>query len=877
MNTHGILILSLLLCLGLPLAAQKTAQVTVKLVDEQNSPLTSTKVSFKQWEPERGRYLPLFEATTDKDGAIVREIALPDHNDFNPRVRVRAEHDDFFPTESGFGPLPDGKHRINLVLRKRQETTLRILEADGKPAAHRRVSVSSFYHPLLTDGKGQLRFTHPALTNPWRVHFRGESFDLSPDQSGGKTDFRLTGRHYLPPSQHQAFSNTGPNTPPSAPPARLRGRLLHHDGSPARGWFVATAVTRGGGMQVINMPSTIQKAIEYRKLIEVGRDGRFELFPAFEDLVVVSPKGIPFHFPISPRSWHQNGYVKNTTITLPKMETRTLKLRWDSENGDPAAGVELIPRNVGRHFDTWSMGPASAGRDGVRFKASADFPDGPLEALEFPRSNKKGEITIPVRPWRRVTAHSWRTEDLPVYQSVVGLEKKDNGDVVVLKRNHNTAEDQKTYHFNRFPLSCTFTDSFGEPVDAQKVRWEFFTFDPPFKSSHGATGGFVKGPTGHPSLYFGRTKHRIDFHYDHPKTGKTEFFTYKFKSEAGPPLLAVKFATERKNSLSGRVLDHKGNPVPKVRLHLTRPNKRNSGTLGFTHIIAFSDKAGAFHFEEAPWKCGVYATTSWQGHSVRLNELLEVPAINAANRKVDLKLKPFGSVRIKLTGAKRLPNVLHLKSENQKWGLPLRPTKADPSVFYAPFLPVGDYQLSFTHLSKSTSLREELVSVAADRETVLEVPAAAAMTAPLVPAKPKRPARITVRLNGKPAPGVLVRAMPGLDEKIVGALTSLGNGGFKPHFIEHATRRHIFAYAGDITDDGGQAHLPVGENASLFVAAMDLEQRVAWENFSIDDQGEFILDLQPLAEALPKIPKAQQNPDRVTNAIQRAIYLLGIY
>lgn len=628
---------------------------------------------------------------------------------------------------------------------------------------------------------------------------------------------------------------------------------------------------------MINMPSTIQKAIEYRKLMKVNRDGRFELFPAYEELVVLSPEGLPFHFPISSQSWHQSGYVKNTTITLPKIESRTLKLRWDSEDGEPAAGVELIPRNVGRHYDTWSMGPASAGRDGVRFKPGAGFPDGPLEVLKFPRSNKKGEISIPVRPWRRVTAHNWRTKDLPAYQSLVGLEKKENGDVVVLQRNHNSAEDQKTYHFNRFPLSCTFTDSLGEPVNPQHVRWEFFTFDPPSKNSHGATGGFVKGPTGHPTLYFGRTKHRIDFHYDNPKTGKTEFSTYKFKSEAGPPLLAVKFATERKNSLSGRVLDHKGNPVPKVRLHLTRPKKQNSVTPGFTHIIAFSDKTGAFSFEEAPWECGVYATTSWEGHSVRLKELLEVPGINAANRKVDLKLKPFGSVRIKLTGAKRLPRVLHLKGGNQKWGLPLKPTKADPSVFYAPFLPVGDYQLNFTYLNKSTSLREEPVSVAADHETALEVPAAAVMTAALIPAQPTRPARIKVRLNGKPAPGVLVRAMPGLNEKIVGAFTSLGNGGLEPHFIQHEVRRHIFSYAGDITDDEGYAHLPVGENASLFVAAMDLEQRVAWENFSLDDKGEFILDLQPRAEALPKIPKNQQNPEGVAKAIQRAIFLLGIY
>lgn len=231
MNTH-ILILSLLLCLGLPLAAQKTAQVTVNLVDEQDSPLSRTKVSFAQWAPARGRYLPLFEALTDEAGAIVRDIPLPNHNDFSPRVRVRVEHDDFLPAESGFGPLPDGKHRVNLVLRKLQETTLRILEANGKPAAHRRVSVSSFYHPLLTDAEGQLHFTHSALTDPWRVSFRGESFDLSPGQAGGKTEFRLTGRQYLSPNKHQAIFHAGPNTPPPLLPPAFAGACSFMTGRP---------------------------------------------------------------------------------------------------------------------------------------------------------------------------------------------------------------------------------------------------------------------------------------------------------------------------------------------------------------------------------------------------------------------------------------------------------------------------------------------------------------------------------------------------------------------------------------------------------------------------------------------------------------------
>ncbi len=94
----------------------------------------------------------------------------------------------------------------------------------------------------------------------------------------------------------------------------------------------------------------------YNALSPLDPDGSFELFPAFEDLFVLSPQGMPFRYPLNPAAWQDESGLKDTTITVPELKKISVHLRLDGAAGKPAAGFQAVP-SVGQTYDNWTLGP----------------------------------------------------------------------------------------------------------------------------------------------------------------------------------------------------------------------------------------------------------------------------------------------------------------------------------------------------------------------------------------------------------------------------------------------------------------------------------------------------------------------------------------
>jgi hypothetical protein len=808
-------------------------------------PIPSVQAEFSHNESEDE---VIATATADAGGKLTQQLPPPEAK-FDS-IKVHISHPDYFEAGAYTMTGPSTIVTIQVPLKKKITTTLRLLQPDGTPVANRMFVMSQAFFingEFFTDKKGEFRFIHPSDDESHSVSVpdQGYSFPagmISPDslRVDEKIELRLTGARNKS-SWHYPASRFEDKQLAASP--RLIGKLRLHDGTPARGWRVAGLIKKGWVMGVINgsiRESESSHSINYHQLNEVAEDGTFSLNPAPHRLIFVSPDGLRLQYPLNPSAWN----TKNTTVTLPKLTYANVQLRYDSEKGQPAKNVVAMVTQNPHYYDGWEL---YGDNSGWPYPERHNYSDQntPLELEELsslPVSDNNGNVRIPVNP-RGSSQFKWNrnSADAPWHRFV----KLDPIKPIIVIRRDQDKPSVETIHYTR--ASCVFTDSSNNPIPHGEIRWSLVN------PSHPAiiqTGGFhVDKTNGIHSLILSRYKNRYDFSYT-PASGITEFFTHEFNDQQ-PPTTTItgQFTPMLPGQLQGTILTRYGKPVTDAELHLY---SESTNGRDYTQIRTTTDKEGKFTFTTAPDECGINVSP------YGISQLMDVPIATPKNRDLDIRLRPFGSFRLTFADAKQYPLLLNLINDKDK-KLNLQRSPDDLKTFTQKYMALGTYKIE----ANGEILTTQPVTILEDQETFIEQPAHEAM---MVTDSPPStiPIEVTITKNGSPVPGARVKIMEvpnDPDEKIYPG--------------------HIFEFTGDTTDNNGIANFAHEPGSKLFVAAIDQDHQIGWQAIAFEKVGstKFKIELSPFEEAIGTVPDrfpSDVKHSEVTSG-QIACILFGIY
>ncbi|MGI9244102.1 MAG: hypothetical protein ACR2RV_25115 [Verrucomicrobiales bacterium] len=831
MNSCAPPLFALILLLGvvLPATASET-QLTLVVSDQDLDPIPGASAILRPWKAPSAA--PITPAKTDSAGETTHTIPLPDGNPIGFDLEI--SRDGYFPETTKLIATPGAKLTTEVTLTKKIATRLRFLEVDRSPAAHRRFVMRS-WNKLTTDENGEFLFTHPPFKKSFTLTFRGQSFTIRPTDGGTTKEIQPIA---VPQLTSFLSSNPHPQLYPSPtdPVATVRGILVSPSGEPARGWLIAKQVRKTGGWMIISsviIPGSAHFEYRYNSIEPVADDGSFELSPAFEDLIIVSPEGVPFRYPLNPSAWTSESGLKETTITTPKIDTTSMKLRLSSAEGEPAIGYRAEP-DYGSSYDIWDLRPTIDDRQ-ERVYADQPSPPALFDRLSNPAvSDGDGEITIPIHPWRnrRRIGLIPPAENLDGHWTWPNINQLEGGKVAFFKE-YPQAAAARIAKFQLRDLTITsLKDSDGKKIDPERLRWTLTVKD---NWSTSGKGGFVPtrpGSTSYRLAVIGG-EGQLRFDYQNPR-GVLNHLTIPFDLDNPLPAeraIQLEVDKEAPLALSGKILDANGEPLENIRLHLIDPTATDSNRK-YLQIFALTNRAGEFKFPTAPSECSMtVAAVPNERQIFPLDDLVEIPAVTGSNRKLEMKLKPTGSVTIKLLDPKGLPDRLFLFSKGEELGpdsrmrIFLYQSDTDPFVYDSPFVAPGDYQLASIQ-GRFRSLSDSTITVTADQNTKIEITPPAELAPPIPP--PLVPVQITVTRNGKPAPGIIVKSEP-IQEKA----------------SQNPFGRHVTNYVGDTTDNDGKAHFRAANGAKIFYAVMDHQQRTAWKTVEIsDDAIELTIDFE---------------------------------
>lgn len=236
-------------------------------------------------------------------------------------VSVRAEG--HLPKAVSIETFSGASVREEVSLRPSRTTAIRLRDETGVPLKHRNFkitySLGSGRHTRqeTSDTNGGFRFEHPALRGGFRVYTDAwrRDFDDTP-----------VANIVLTPEEVATLS----------PVPEIKGRLVNENGQAASGWFLARGSVATGAGGASSGPTIFWHRAE--ELLPIGGDGAFSVLPAGDQLILVSPEGVPHLFPLSPESWKED--VRRLTIRVPPVR-RVHHGRLSYEDGSPAARVGL--------------------------------------------------------------------------------------------------------------------------------------------------------------------------------------------------------------------------------------------------------------------------------------------------------------------------------------------------------------------------------------------------------------------------------------------------------------------------------------------------------------------------------------------------------
>ncbi len=710
---------------ALALDPMESAEFNVRVTDATGRPVAGATVLLKFSEQHPARK-PV-RVTTNRDGEARLQVRLTNAvTEIDHRGSWRIERDGFLPHDAWWSAFPGARIEQSFQLERAATTLIRITGAAAALAHWQPIQIyyaSGGYRQTARgrlDEHAEFRFVRP--------------------QSGADPELKIGTalRRFPADAKEVAVRLTEKEARSLLGDHVLAGRLLLADGQPAKGWWVArdTELVSSGGSNRGPMIGSFAAANFFR----TGRSGKFRIEHCGEFLLIRSPEGLPFLYPLNPRSWDEP--VHAVTITLPEVR-RIHRGTLLFENGSPASGHPIQIRQVHSEEGHWNLNRSAFGA----------VPSGTQPPDEITRTRRDGAYELPIYFGAQ---HSFSPmAPLSVYDN--GLTSA--GQVTLHSRASQPAGERKR-------VTLRFVDERGAILpDIRLYEWDGFAGGRSTVTSSGGSwdaGGwniFVKKNTGTINIRRAQGTNWNEFSRRIDVSGETNRVVE----------ISVPDSLHRsvRQSLRGRLIDPDGRPVADATLYpfttseqLKQQTGINAGPMRpnriFHGLKAVTDADGQFRFEWAPEECFLNIHRyGADGNTVTLpGWLAQPPSANASNRDLLIRLQPAGSVRVLTpSGLTTNPKSVYLMAGESADITSYRVTLSSNGL-HAPFVAPGAYQLVSYNPFEFGPISNITVSVRAGEETVIDL-----SSTNYLPAPERGHAWLAVRVldGGKPVSGAIVQ------------------------------------------------------------------------------------------------------------------------
>jgi len=603
---------------------------------------------------------------------------------------------------------------------------VRLQGPDGKPLADIEIGLSYsdgrqiFSRKVYTDERGEHIVRHTAGAKQLSISMGNHTHTVKPQKAA-----------VIKLSRHQMND--------LVPARRLQITVVAPDGRPAVGWYIAEKLEAWGAGGMIGGP--YDTYYRTKALTRLGAGGQAQLARAGEHIGIVSPEGVPFIYPVTPRCWPKG--LRKVTVRIPPVR-KTIKGTAQLEDGKPlpdlSIGVSRI--NFGKSY--WLKVGGGWGKTGTPLWAAKASDGKPLVPF---KTDKTGRYELPVY----FGAH-------PAYRvhPPAGLE---------------------VGHISLDPMTVLKPPSGRLPQTVKRIELKLKdekgrVLPEPTVSSWQAFGG---GKRFDPMSVGGLTDSRgcrifVDARAERLQVkasarGWSEFDrVIEIKGARDRTLELTLSESLRQKPVSGRLVDADGRPASgvSVSLYTKDPSIRRR----FWGLSTTTDEKGSFRFPHAPDRCFVsmYRYSADGNTSTLPGWVDKAPGFTRDQRNLTIRLRRAGSVKVLLPKGPAIPaKKLYItdrdrakKADGDLAAFHLRYVPKDHCL-RAPYVRPGTYELA-SYLRATgfdlSGLRGISVTVKTGRESVIDL-----STAKHYPPKalPHAWVSLSSRAKGKPVSGALVQ------------------------------------------------------------------------------------------------------------------------
>jgi 5-hydroxyisourate hydrolase-like protein (transthyretin family) len=635
-----------------------------------------------------------------------------------------------------------------------------VQDKDGRPLPQAAVVFGGETIALDAAGKGRFetRSPQPAPDIFWTAHLHIALAGFAPCDSdirffpGEQSDLPVTLFPLPDPSKPRGEHRFEPAS--GIPPHPIRLMLLLPDGTPAAGWKIGPNAYVANSYRIvvgIALPPIYVYGMD--KPIPVDAHGAVSFGQAEDHLIVLSPQGAPFLYPLYPQTWPTG--LHSVTLHLPPVR-RVQRGRVTLPDGKPAAGISISVAETVTGNEQWQINFPYNKPTGTLLTAA----DGTCALPQYFGTTYQYAASKPP-----LTAYDLATPDGSVLHS------------------YGIPDALKPSEYKEVRL--LFVSEIGKPLP--EIAADSVTA---FQGSRQVSlqGGQLPTDQNGSHLFLPITVDRVDI------TAQGQDWNPLTKMLDLPGTDSKTFTITMPQSLhfkplSGVLLDPLGQPLSSITVNLHKVNRYASDT-NYPEGSTTTDAQGRFAFAAAPDSCmiNLYRTSSEDNDG--LPGWIDPPRVTPQTRHLTIRLKPFlpDAVRVLLPPTvTAAPKEVYLESAPATDELPdyLLPT-FDPKTHTLLWnrIPPGRYTLTTADATLPGAARIDMpVTLRAQGETQIDLRDKAAS----FPQTPK-PGTVGIYLTdtqGKPLSGVSV--------------TMWTN--------QEAWDQHFPA---DLTDDNGHARLPLG-------------------------------------------------------------------
>lgn len=729
-----LVVFTLLFCRStMAFDAKAPARIQVIVLDEQGKPVSKAIVRLRANGTDEAERESVRQSTTEKGQTELKTFPPHEQASDSPDwgVALHVDCDGYLPHRETLYLFPAAQLEKQITLSRARTTLIRLRGPTGKPLPLVPLSLSYArlgYHHLeqvRADERGEFSFVHGEL--------RG-GFEIS---IGGLHRTGLEGAEVTLTLNEEELESL-------LPPHRVEGRVVTADGHAAVGWFIAHGVASQGSSGALpGGPWQIHYGA--RKLTKLGADGSFSFDQNDEVLVVVSPQGVPFLYPLNGRSWQEE--TRHLTVRVPPVR-RVHSGQLLYPDGRPAAQKKLSARSVQSIGNLWTFGVFDPSGESYWPISPAKAEDG--TTIGSLATDGQGRYELPVYfgaqiEYRVSLRNNYWHDDLTA-GATNSLRKHGSNDLTPQKR-----------------VTLVFTDEQGVRVPKLAVTaYSTYTTNRQLMST---SGGLHRVDTLGCHLFVPANVDRIDFF---AASFNWNQFTQSVRVVSlGDQIVEIPVAERlRRKPLTGIVLDPDGQPVAGVSVapYQKRDGFGVSGLSGvsghekyFLGLNVKTDALGRFHFDAAPDECELSMYRFSEGGNTRsLPGWIHPPVVTRDQRDLTIRLQRSGSVRVRLPGGTgKLPEHLsldRLEDATDQIGY-LVCDEPKSKTLFAPFVQPGQYRLTNYDPKRLNTFTNSPIFVRAGEETVVDLTAAKH----LLPAPSTRLwTEFVVEQDGKPVSGAIV-------------------------------------------------------------------------------------------------------------------------